>query len=1041
MIRQKVRSYYRLDETSCVEQLLPVAKFEAEQLSKIQDAARELVVSVRKKRLGKGKLDAFLVEYDLSSEEGIALLCLAESLLRIPDKVTRAKLIQDKISMGAWEQHLGKSSSWFVNAATWGLMLTGKLIGSEQTEANSLYSALLRLVKRNCIGPAIQQAMKILGRQFVMAETIQEGLTRAQKKEEKGYRYSYDMLGEAAKTEEDAASYFKAYQAAIQAIAKNAQGRGPILEAGVSVKLSALHPRYEITQKALVMDELYPRLLKLAQEAKTANINFTIDAEEADRLEISMDLLEKLSFDSTLTGWNGLGLAVQAYQKRAYIFLDWLAELAKRSQRRFMVRLVKGAYWDSEIKWAQERGMSDYPVFTRKASTDLSYLACAKKLLTQTDLFFPQFATHNAFTVATIIEIAGEYKDFEFQCLHGMGDALYDNLVQNYPCRVYAPVGGYENLLAYLVRRLLENGANTSFVNRIIDERSPIEDLIVDPVSKIAQLAYKPHPRIPLPLNLYGEERSNSKGMDLSDPDVLEDLQANMQRFESKNYLAMSSIQVEHQNLDAIQKIPVKNPANSDETIGYYVLTDSEEIQNMLNTAHSAFLGKWSRTQVQERVAYLKSLADALEENRMSLIYLLVKEAGKTYSDAVGEVREAVDYCRYYAQQAEKEFTAKILAGPTGELNQLSLHGRGVALCISPWNFPLAIFLGQVVAALVAGNTVIAKPALQTPLIAAEVFSYIHQVGIPKEVAQLLISPGSLLSEKIIPDLRIQAVIFTGSTQVAQTIQSILAHRGGPIIPFIAETGGQNAMIVDSSALAEQVVGDVIASAFGSAGQRCSALRILYLQKDIAPKILNMLKGAMAMLKIGDPSLITTDIGPVIDQKSKENLESWLEVLKQDKNAELLYQAQVLPEVERETPQGNKNNYVLPTACLIKDLKMLVDEHFGPILHVLTFESHEIDKVIDEINNTQYGLTLGIHSRINETVEYIHRRIKVGNTYVNRNMIGAVVGVQPFGGQGLSGTGPKAGGPYYLHRLSVERTLCINIAAAGGNTSLMSLVE
>jgi len=1032
---QEISRRYRMDESECVETLLELAALEPEAITRIQERARQLVVMVRTRRLGKGGLDAFLFEYDLSSEEGIVLMCLAEALLRIPDSETVDKFIKDKITQADWEQHLGKSTSSLVNAATWALMLTGKVIRVEKTENWNLASVLKRLVSRSgepIIRQAIGQAMRILGRQFVMGRDIEEALKRAKISEKKGYRYSYDMLGEAAKTEKDAAAYLYAYENAIDTIGDSAQGLGPIKGPGVSVKLSALHPRYEYAQRERILNELLPRLKSLALKAKSWNIGFTIDAEEAERLELSLELVAALMADPDLAGWQGFGLAVQAYQKRAIAVVEYLCALAKTHQRPLMVRLVKGAYWDSEIKWTQERGLCGYPVFTRKAATDVSYLACAKRLLAEPEYIYPQFATHNAYSVAAILEMAQPQQCFEFQCLHGMGDALYDSLLEYgklaLNCRVYAPVGSYENLLAYLVRRLLENGANTSFVNRIIDERAPIEELIMDPILKIRSLVKKPHPLLPIPLHLYGSKRLNSQGLDLSNPiEILPILKAIEESRSQEWHSQPTSVA-----FDAASRVVVVNPADHRETVGLAASANRETALLALDLAQKAALD-WSKSTREFRTLCLQNLATLLEQQKPQLIAILVREAGKILSDANAEVREAVDFCWYYAARCLEDFAPKVMPGPTGEYNQLALQGRGVIACISPWNFPLAIFIGQVTAALAAGNAVIAKPATQTPLIAAFAMKLVHQAGIPADVAQLLPMNGPLMSEVVLSDSRIQAVMFTGSTETARAINLCLAQRIGPIVPFIAETGGQNAMIVDSSALPEQVISDVILSAFGSSGQRCSSLRVLFIQADVAPKMIEMLQGAMAELSLGDPAFLHTDIGPVIDKKS-------LEMLKEHEKF-LSEQGQLLYQVSIDKAVLQHGNFFAPCAYEIENLLLLKKEVFGPILHVIRYKASQLDQVIDSINATGYGLTLGIHSRINETVQYIHARVRVGNTYVNRNMIGAVVGVQPFGGEGLSGTGPKAGGPHYLTRLAIERSLSINTAAAGGNTSLMTLSE
>lgn len=1037
-------AYYLADETACIEKLIQSINFSPDMLSRINKTAEKLVIKVRETRLSQSGLDAFLYQYDLSSEEGIALMCLAEALLRIPDKKTIDQLIRDKISRGDWEEHLGKSESLFVNAATWGLMLTGKIITPHHT--SGLKNTLKKLIARGgepLIRKTVAHAMKVLGKQFVMGRTIQEALKNSLPLEKQGYHFSYDMLGEAARTQEDAERYFLAYQKAIEATKQSKSG-------GISVKLSALHPRYEYAQKELVVPLLTHKLLTLALLAKAANIGLTVDAEESERLEISLEIISNVFNHPELKNYRQFGLAVQAYQKRVFYLIDELAEMAHKQQKPLFIRLVKGAYWDAEIKNAQVRGFSGYPVFTRKISTDVSFIACAKKILSYPDAFRPAFATHNAYSLAAILELAGNRKDFEFQCLHGMGYTLYDQVVgkNNFdiPCRVYAPVGSHEELLAYLVRRLLENGANTSFVNRIIDEKIPVSEIIADPVAKIKSLAVKPHPSIPLPQDIYGPTRKNAMTINLANHTEVENLMIEIKKFESLN---QSTKRIAHATAISPEeslgnKRNIVSPQNNQNILGILIESPESDITQTLSNAVKAFEA-WENTAVEKRAGYLERAADLLEKNIAELMYLLISEAGKTIPDGLAEIREAVDFCRYYAQQARLHLANPIIMpGPTGESNQLYLRGRGPMVCISPWNFPLAIFMGQVTAALAAGNTVIAKPAMQTTLIGMRAVQILHEAGIPKDVVQFLPASGKLVGNLIVADPRIQGIIFTGSTETAQQIQQTLAHRKGPIIPLIAETGGQNAMIVDSSALPEQVVQDVIASAFMSAGQRCSALRVLFLQEDIADKTLKMLCGAMDELKIADPSLLSTDIGPVIDHRARKTLEEHRDMMsnnskktkEQNLDVKLIYQLKLPSELEKE---NQHNSFFAPVVFEIKNIQVLTREVFGPILHVIRYQSGELDKIISDINNTGYGLTMGIHSRIDETVEYIQKRIKAGNIYVNRNMIGAVVGVQPFGGEGLSGTGPKAGGPHYLLRLCTERTVTINTTAAGGNASLMSL--
>jgi len=910
-------------------------------------------------------------------------------------------------------------------------------VRDSEIEVRDPASFLRRLVARlgePVVRTAFRQAMRIMGRQFVMGRTIAEALERAEQAERQGYRHSYDMLGEAARTAADAQRYMESYRAAIDAIGRAARGAASVHDApNISVKLSALHPRYEFAQRRRTMDELVPRIAELARRARDKGIGLTVDAEEADRLDLSLDVIEAVSGDAGLKGWDGFGLAVQAYQKRATAVIDVLADMARRHQRRLMVRLVKGAYWDSEIKRGQERGFEGYPVFTRKASTDVSYLACARMLIADQQAFYPCFATHNAHTVAAIMELAGNRRDWEFQRLHGMGEALYEEVVGkdrfDRPCRVYAPVGGHEELLAYLVRRLLENGANTSFVNRLVDEKAPIDTIIADPVAEVRRLQSKPHPRIPLPINLYGAERPNSAGIDLSDPAVMVPLAKAMEAADAGRWQAAPVIGGIAKRGKAEK---VTSPADRGRAVGEVTAADGAMVQDAIQRAHRA-QAAWDATSAAERAACLNRAADLMEQHRPELMALAVREAGKTIGDALAEVREAVDFCRYYAARARDDFSQpQALPGPTGELNSIALHGRGVFACISPWNFPLAIFMGQVSAALAAGNSVIAKPAEQTPLIAAKAVELLHRAGVPGDVLHLLPGSGEVVGAALTRDPRVSGIAFTGSTEVAKAISRVLADRPGPIVPLIAETGGQNAMIVDSSALPEQVTNDAIVSAFHSAGQRCSALRVLFVQKDIADRLLTMIAGAMDDLVVGDPSLLSTDVGPVIDQDAKATLDRHAE--RMGREGKVLKRCKLAAGTEQGT-------FFAPMLVEIDKLARLDREVFGPILHVVRYDADRLDQVLDDIAATGYGLTLGIHSRIDETIRHVVGRLAVGNAYVNRSMIGAVVGVQPFGGEGLSGTGPKAGGPRYLHRFATERTLSIDTTAAGGNASLLSLDE
>ncbi len=1025
---------YCRDETEAMNELLGQAALPAAERDLVLARATELVARVRAKAQDASAVEAFMRQYDLSSEEGVLLMCVAEALLRIPDKDTADKLISDKLGEANWEAHLGKSDSLFVNAGTWGLMLTGKFISLAEETQRNFSGALKRLVGRAgepVIRLAVRQAMRIMGHQFVMGRTIKEGLDRAQEKENRAYRYSYDMLGEGALTTPDGERYYQAYVDAIKALG----ARGPfkeILDApSISIKLSALHPRYEVGKRARVHAELAPKLLALAQLAKAQGICLTVDAEEADRLELSLDLIAAVHADPSLDGYQGFGLAVQAYQKRAPFVIDWLAEQAKKTGRRFCVRLVKGAYWDSEIKRAQEGGHAGYPVYTRKPNTDVSYLACARRLFEHGPAaFYPAFATHNAHTIATIHHIA-QGRPFEFQRLHGMGADLYDEVIGannlNVPCRVYAPVGSHEDLLPYLVRRLLENGANTSFVNRIVDESTPIKDLVADPVDVVRGFASKPHPRIPQPIGLFGEQRKNSMGVNFGNDNELKALAD-----------AVGAVKADW---NATPLVPgaksaeppqdVTNPADRRQKVGTMQHADAATIDRSLVNAVAA-QPAWDALPAASRAKILEHAADLLEQRSAQFVALLVREAGKTLPAAISEVREAADMCRYYAAIARKLFQPENLPGPTGESNQLSLHGRGVFVCISPWNFPLAIFTGQVAAALAAGNAVIAKPADQTVLIGHAAVKLLHEAGVPEGVLQFLPGKGSMIGNALLTKPDVAGVCMTGSTETAWTINRTLAARNAQIAALIAETGGQNALIADSSALPEQLVKDVVASAFDSAGQRCSAARVLFVQDDIADKVIHMLAGAMDELKVGDPGLLSTDVGPVIDEPSRKNLAD--HAARMDKEAKLIKQV----TLGAETGNGT---FLAPRAYELKSLSQLTREVFGPILHVIRWKSDELDQVIDAINATGFGLTLGIHSRIDSTIAHIAQRAKVGNCYVNRNQIGAVVGVQPFGGEGLSGTGPKAGGPHYLLRFVTERTLTINTTAAGGNASLLTLGE
>ncbi|MBI1205729.1 MAG: bifunctional proline dehydrogenase/L-glutamate gamma-semialdehyde dehydrogenase PutA [Azospirillum sp.] len=1033
-LRNTIRRATLADETTVVEHLLGQLGLSAEAQSRIDHTATRLVEGVRRNRSGFGQLDAFIQEFGLTNKEGVALMCLAEALLRIPDPDTANRLIRDKIGGADWYSHLGHADSLFVNASTFALMLTGRVVSLDAergSQAPPLFDRLVARLGEPVIRQAMVQAMRILGRQFVLGRTIGEALNEARELERRGYRHSYDMLGEAARTQGDADRHFQHYRDAIAAIGAVRDGRTAITGPGISVKLSALHPRLEFGQRDRVLRELRPRLHELALGARSAGIGLTVDTEEADRLDLTLDLIEAVHSDPSLDGWEGFGLALQAYQKRALPVVDWLAELARRNGRRLMVRLVKGAYWDAEIKRGQERGLPGYPVFTRKPSTDLSYLVCAKRLLDQRDRFFPQFATHNAQTAAAVIELAGDRTGYEFQRLHGMGEPLFDQIVGplGIPCRIYAPVGNHEDLLSYLVRRLLENGANSSFVNRIRDLAVPVAEIIADPVAKVAGYPSKPHPRIPLPAGVYGSERRNSAGLDLADPLVTQPLLAALDRSWARPWRAAPLVDGKFRQ--GVERA-ILDPADRRRVVGTVVEARQDSIDLALATAARA-VRSWAATPAVERAGCLDRAAQLFEDHHVALIALIVREGGRTIPDALSELREAVDFLRYYAALTRRDFAApRDLPGPTGETNQLSLHGRGVFVCISPWNFPLAIFVGQVAAALAAGNAVLAKPAEQTPLVAAEAVRLLLEAGVPPAALHLLPGDGATVGARLVSDPRIAGVAFTGSTETARLINRTLAARLGPIVPLIAETGGQNAMIVDSSALPEQVIDDVVTSAFRSAGQRCSSLRVLFLQDDIADRLIAMLHGASAELKIGDPGRLDSDIGPVIDLAARDQLIAHAQRM----NAEAR-QRFALP-LPTDCLYGS---YFAPCCFEIDRIGRLEREVFGPILHVVRYAGDRLDQILGAIESTGYGLTLGVHSRIERTQREICERLPAGNRYVNRSMIGAVVGVQPFGGEGLSGTGPKAGGPHYLLRFATERTLTINTTAAGGNTALVSIGE
>ena len=1031
--RTALRLAYRMEEAACIAERLSQAAPASSVHGEASRIAAQLVAGARTRKASG--LDAFLQAYGLGTDEGIALMCLAEALLRVPDAATADALIHDKLGHIDWAEHIGESSSTFVNAATFSLMLTGSVLQQRRAEAAGLGASLKRAVGRlgePVIRQATLQAMKILGGQFVFGRTIKEALDRAAPERKQGLTHSFDMLGEAAMTFADAERYRQSYSDALTAIAAEA-GEGIVRSPGISVKLSALYPRYDFLHADAAKAALVPMLKDLAAQARDADIHFTVDAEEAERLELSMDIIEALASDDALFagGWQGFGLALQAYSKRAVPMTDWVIALARRHNRRIMVRLVKGAYWDSEIKLSQVGGHNDYPVFTRKVATDVSYLACAAKLLGAPDAVYPAFATHNAYSVGAIKALAGSTA-FEFQRLHGMGEDVYEELARleaeagspRTPVRIYAPVGGHKDLLAYLVRRLLENGANSSFVNRMADAEVPVAELVGDPVVELAALEPKRNPAILLPGDIFPGRR-NSKGVDLADPLVRGPLLAELDEMARDNDWE-SAPTVEHKR--GSKPEPITSPYDTAKQVGAARAATAPEVDEMIARA-AAFQPAWDGLGGDVRATLLGEVADQYEAHTPQFLSLCIREAGKSLVDAVLEVREAVDFLRYYAAEARAHFTAEgvALPGPTGESNHLRLAGRGVFVAISPWNFPLAIFTGLIAGPIAAGNTVIAKPAEQTPLIADLALRLFHEV-ISDGVVQL--APGDgMVGAMLTSDPRIAGVAFTGSTETARAINRAMAGRDGPLGILVAETGGQNAMIVDSSALPEQVTRDVLASAFQSAGQRCSALRVLYLQDDVADAMLEMIKGGFEALVIGNPEDLTTDVGPVIDAEAKGKLDQHIAAMK--RAGHKLWQ--------RELPKACKaGHFVAPTIIEITSIIDLANENFGPILHVARFKASELEQVIADINACQFGLTLGLHSRIDATRRLVEAKARVGNFYVNRNQIGAVVGSQPFGGEGLSGTGPKAGGPHYLARFATERVTCIDTTAAGGNASLMA---
>jgi RHH-type transcriptional regulator, proline utilization regulon repressor / proline dehydrogenase / delta 1-pyrroline-5-carboxylate dehydrogenase len=1033
-LRQAIVLAYHMDETQAVEQLMQALGYDDAIETAVASLANDLVNGVRSQEDKKTAMEAFMAHYDLSTEEGILLMCLAEALLRIPDKKTENLLISDKLSGANWKRHIGLSESSFVNVATWGLALTGKVLKQHQSGNifQKIWRGLLEKSSEPVVRTAVREAIKVMSHQFVLGRDMSEALKNSQQHLKQGFSYSYDMLGEAARTQHDADKYFESYSLAIDAIgASDKEHKDLFNRPSISVKLSALYPRYEFTHQKQAVAFLTEQLKRLSIKAMKQRICLTVDAEEADRLDISLDIIANVFSDPDLKDWDGLGLAVQAYQKRATAVIHWLVDLAKRENKHMRVRLVKGAYWDSEVKIAQENGYKDYPVFTRKTSTDVSYLACAKLMLKHQDTIYPQFATHNAYTVASILVMLDAYPQcrLEFQHLQGMGEALHRQVLEHkgrvIPSRIYAPVGSHEDLLPYLVRRLLENGANSSFVNQIADSSVPVSELVASPVRFTSSLETVYNPKIPLPKDIYGKSRLNANGIDITDYNELTALDKALQQYAKQQYTAAPMHKVIKQ-LDDADK--VLNPADHSDLVGHVVQASADDIEQSITRA-VAVQYDWDQLGPRKRAKILLTIADLIEENRYELMALVSREAGRIMPDVISELREAVDFCRYYAKCAKLHLTPKTLPGYTGEDNTLSMSGCGVMLCISPWNFPLAIFTGQVVAALVAGNCVIAKPSGQTPLIAALLMRLFYQAGVPEAVCQLMPGSGRLIGNTLVKDERIAGIMLTGSTATAKQIQRTLCEREGPIVPLIAETGGINAMIADSSALPEQLVDDVIASAFGSAGQRCSALRLLCVQEEIADRVITMLQGAMQELNLGPASNLTTDVGPVIDASAQKVLQQHIAQMK--KSAALIAEVTI--------PHNKEATFVAPCAFELTSIDQLQREVFGPVLHVVRYNKKDLDQTIDAINKLNYGLTFGIQSRIERSVNEIASKIKAGNIYVNRNMIGAVVGVQPFGGQRLSGTGPKAGGPHYLLRLCHETTVSIDTTAAGGNASLMSL--
>ncbi len=1035
-LQTAISENYIVDEDAYLRELMQLVPGEASDIKHITEAAAKLVNEVRERADGGG-VDAFLQEYSLDTKEGIILMCLAEALLRIPDSATADALIQDRLSGGDWQKHMGQSASWLVNSGTWSIALTNNVInpnGQPMATPRGVFRRLTRRLGMPVVRKATYAAMRIMGAQFVLGRTIEEALKNSRDTRTKGYTHSYDMLGEAALTQADADRYHADYVNSIKVVGKENFNNPDAPRPTISIKLSALHPRYEVANRERVLNELAHSLTELVKLAKDADVGVTIDAEEADRHELSLELFEKVYRSGVCKGWPRFGLVIQAYSKRALPTLCWITALARECGDEIPVRLVKGAYWDSEIKWSQENGLEGYPVFTRKAHTDVSYLACAHYLLSPASAgaIYPQFATHNAQTVVAIRELNAQYqRRIEFQRLHGMGDDLYDTILEqdsNTVVRIYAPVGAHKELLPYLVRRLLENGANTSFVHKLVDPATPVAELIEHPLNLMLKHDHYSNSKIPLPTQIFSD-RKNSLGLNMNVHSQADDFIAGVQQYKDKQWQAAPIVNGEIKD-DAHHQVSIHSPQETSRQIGTICWGDKALAEVALKSANAAYR-RWRDTDVEVRAQALEKLGDLMEANRDELIALCTLEAGKSLQDGIDELREAVDFCRYYAVQA-REFMGEgtTLPGPTGETNELFLQGRGTFICISPWNFPLAIFIGQVAAALVTGNCVIAKPAEQTGMVAFRAVQLALEAGIPGDVLHFMPGSGAEIGSFLVSQEDIGGVCFTGSTYTAQSINRALAARTGAIVPLVAETGGQNSMLIDSTALPEQAVTDIVNSAFQSAGQRCSALRVLFVQDDIADRVIDLIKGAMAELKVGDPMLHETDVGPVIDGVAKHNLEQHVNDISQA--GRLIAQAP-MPEF---TEGGN---FVAPTAIEIDNINQLVKENFGPILHIIRYQAENLDEVIASINATGFGLTFGIHSRNETFAAEVARKIDVGNVYINRNQIGAVVGVQPFGGRGMSGTGPKAGGPHYLTSFVTEKTRTNNITAVGGNATLLSL--